>query len=156
MKIKNRSELNFGILIWIVNLLYLFLTVKIKVRSEGVSSRTIPYILCLILGVLGAVQIFKGLNMESKIIKKNESVDKKTVLKVSLLILGYILIFEYIGFLLSTINFLFFMFLILSPENQKINKKRYLFISSIISLSVYIFFKYSLDIMLPEGILGGI
>lgn len=153
---KKFEELKFGILILGVGLFYFIMTMQIETKDTSINSRTLPLMLCMILGCLGIVQTLKGIKGSKKegITKVIKKMDIKTVIKTGMTIVIYILVFEPLGFLLTTGVFLFTMFYILSPEYKKPNLTLYGVISLCTSLGVYLIFRYGLDIMLPQGIIG--
>jgi putative tricarboxylic transport membrane protein len=76
-----------------------------------------------------------------------------SVLLTVLLIIGYIGLMPFLGFLLSSFFYLFIQICMLSPKNQR-NYILFAGVSLIVSIFVYYVFKYLLNLMLPAGILG--
>ncbi|MBF7096640.1 tripartite tricarboxylate transporter TctB family protein [Alkalibacter mobilis] len=153
MSLSKKKEIAFGIIIVILGAFYLFMTYQIESKPGVVDARTVPKILGFLMVLLGGIQIFETLKLKSKE-EESKSIDTGTVVKTSSLILVYIAVFNKIGFLLSTIIFLFLQFSILAPNDMK--GRKYFVINGIIailvSLLVYMSFRYGLKIMLPQGI----
>lgn len=153
MKTEKSREILLSVIILAVAAFYTVMTLIIPVKSSGINARTVPYILCAGMWLLG---IFQFLNARKSDTKKpaGEAVDKMTVLKTAVLIMIYIGFFEMAGFLLMTSIYLFLQFIILIPSESKINYWVYGIIAVAMSAFVYFTFRYGLDIMLPQGIIG--
>ncbi|WP_102347752.1 tripartite tricarboxylate transporter TctB family protein [Bacillus sp. Marseille-P3661] len=117
---------------------------------------------CLIIlsVILIAGGVRKALNATSskEVIEQNEETpstknDNVRVLLTLLSIIIYFLLLNPLGFVLSSILYLFSQMVLLSKNSQR----RYVLfgiVSVVVSVSVYLIFRYVLYLLLPIGILG--
>ena len=155
MRMKKYSELIFGSMILAFGIFYFILTSQLP-RKGTIDSTFIPYILSAIMLLLGILQIGVGVKASKQFNEKSyksENLDYLTVLKTIALIVIYIAFLEPIGFLISTIVFLFLGFILLSPAGEKKNYLLYLVIAVLSSAIIYYVFRNGLNLMLPQGIL---
>ena len=103
--------------------------------------------------ILGICQLVFSQKSSKEPLDKGEGVDIKTVIQTALLIILYIALFDMVGFIVMTILYLFFQFIVLTPSDKKINPVLYGIIAVAVSVFVYTVFRYALDIMLPQGII---
>lgn len=113
---------------------------------------SVTFVLSLVLIIL-SIKNFKmhaaGLNPDSI-----PDCDYKRVLSSIILVLIYVFAIKPIGFILSTLVFLFFQMLVLAPDEQR-NKKeavRLIVVDVIFTLVVFFLFRYGFKIVLPAGI----
>ena len=162
MMVKKYMELYFGVIILVVCAFYFIGTMQVQSKGDVIDSRTVPMILSWIMLILGVLQVLAGLKKAKEFTSSgSEDVasakpDMKTVAKVGIIIVLYITLFQPVGFMIMTALFLFAMFYILSPSYQKPNLILYGVISVVVSVGVYMLFRYGLDIMLPQGIIRGV
>jgi len=152
---EKKKEIIFGIIILAFTAFYYIMTLQVKMKAEVINARTIPYVLCVMFAVLGVSQLVTAFKKKYEEVEEQEQSDSdmKTVIKSAFMILLYVAWFENVGFLIMTIVFLFSMFLILTPNEKKVNYPLYIIVSVAVSLFVYLGFRYGLDIMLPQGII---
>lgn len=80
---------------------------------------------------------------------------RKRILFSILLLAGYVFALRDVGFLITTVVYVTCQALILTkPEDRKKYWIRWLLIALIVAVSVYYLFRYTLNLMLPRGILG--
>ena len=152
---KRYSELLLGIIMFLLAGIYFFLTKSIE-GAGGIDSRFLPFILSAILIILASLQTLKGVKILKEGYKIEEDLDYLTFLKTLSLIVLYIGFLSLLGFILSTIIFLFLEFIVLTPEEESKNYGLYIIISVATSLVVYFLFRSGLNLILPKGIIGGI
>ena len=111
-----------------------------------ISPYLFPLIISFFLLILSISIIMQGLKDESE--KKEKSkIDIKSLLIFGLVCILYLLIFNFLGFVLSTIILLVLLMMLLG-------ERRWLFIllvSVISSLIIYLLFAKYLSVMLPKG-----
>jgi len=155
MRMKKYSELIFGASILAFGIFYFLLTNQLP-RKGTVDAAFVPYILSAFMLLLGVLQIAVGVKASKNFDEKNykpENLDYLTVLKTIALIVIYIAVLEPIGFLISTILFLFIGFNLLAPAGEKKNQLMNLIIAVLASVIIYYVFRNGLNLMLPQGIL---
>ncbi len=153
---KNKySELILGIIIFSLGLFYFLLTNKIPAKDR-IDSRFLPYLLSGFLFVLSAIQISRGWEFikSGKVKKDKEESDYLTFIKTLSLIILYIGFLNILGFIISTVIFLFLEFIVLTPSRIKKNYILFFFISLVTSFMVYFLFRYGLNLILPRGIVN--
>lgn len=159
MKNNRYAELILGLIILTLGLFYFILTNNLPNKAT-IDSRFLPYILSGFLFILSLIQIKTGMKIikDGKRKKSEEDLDYSTFIKTITIIILYIGFLNILGFIISTIMFLFLEFIILTPDRLKKNYILYLFIALITSLLVYFLFRYGLNLILPRGIfnIGGI
>lgn len=152
MKIEKYSELILGFIILFLGIVYFLLTNALPAK-EMIDGRFLPYILSGILIVLSLVQIYRGVKfLRHGGGEETEGVsDYGTFIKSLVNIVLYIGLLNILGFIISTIVFLFLEFIILTPARLKLNYLLYLFISITTALIVYYLFRHGLSLVLPRG-----
>lgn len=85
-----------------------------------------------------------------------EEIEYRPVIYTFLLLLLYTQLLRSIGFLITTVVYLFLQFNVLAPLDQRGRKHQTLYgiISLITTVVVYYLFRNGLQVMLPSGILG--
>lgn len=152
---KRYSELLLGIIMFLLAGAYFLLTTSIE-GAGGIDSRFLPFVLTALLIVLSFLQTFKGVKILKEGYRSKEDLDYLTLLKTLSLIVLYIGFLKILGFILSTITFLFLEFIVLTPEEESKNYGLYITVSLATSFVVYFLFRNGLNLILPKGIIGGI
>lgn len=152
MKTQKVQDTVFGIIVLIIAAFYTIMTFQIKYKPGIVDGRTVPLILSTLMWVLGLAQLVFARKADGKELEKSNT-DVRTVLETGALIILYIGLFELIGFLVTTMVYLFVQFMVLTPAEKKPNLPVYGIVSVAVSLFVYTIFRYGLDIILPQGII---
>lgn len=140
----------------------------IKLTVSKVGADFVPKLVAigmLILSVFYLIQSIKkqiriknGVDKNAPVEKENETEEKKKISPLSVvatvgLLVLYIALLPYIGFLITTTVYLFFqMYLLAAKTERKI--PMFVVISIITSVFIYFIFKYVFYLMLPAGILG--
>lgn len=147
-----------GLFMLVFALFYMLLSLKIpETKSQLFDSRFIPILIgcCMILnGLFYSLSVFRNKEEKFEEVNKVKDFDKKTVISTFIAIISYILLYDILGFIISTFIFLIFEINILSPKYVNKNQKLYLIIAGIFSVGLYILFFYGFSIFLPKGILG--
>ena len=155
MKTQKAYDMLFGVIVLAIAAFYTVMTCMIPLRDNAdvINARTIPFILAALMWILGICQLVFSQKSSKEPLDKGEGVDIKTVIQTALLIILYIALFDMVGFIVMTILYLFFQYIVLTPSDKKINPVLYGIIAVAVSIFVYTVFRYALDIMLPQGII---
>lgn len=154
MKTQKMQDRIFGIIVLAVAAFYTVCTLIIPVKEDSglINARTMPLLLAALMWILGICQLVTARKSDTRPLEKAQR-DLRTVFKTAVMIVIYIALFEPVGFLITTMVYLFLQFIILTPADKKPSRLLYAVISVAVSLFVYTIFRYSLDIMLPQGII---
>ena len=153
---KKTREFATGAFFLAVGLGYLYMTSTLP-RKQFIDAAFVPYILAFIMCLLGVLQMREAKNRgigDSS--GAEDKADYRTVSKTLGLIIAYAAFLEPIGFPIMTVIYLFFQFVVLTPEDKKINYLIYGAIAIITSVTVYITFRHAFDMILPVGLLNGL
>ena len=160
------KELILGVLMFAFGIFYLYHSAGIRTRSTvSVSAKLIPEILGMMILVLGVLQIIGGVRALRRIVLVNrannirhvviDKVEKRHAVPVILtfiVILGYAMAFEWLGFVAASTLCMFCQMWVLSPKGKF--KTAWFFLISLISaIVVYIAFRKGLNLSLPPGIM---
>ncbi|OBX08160.1 tripartite tricarboxylate transporter TctB family protein [Gallibacterium salpingitidis] len=145
-----------GIIFFFVSLAYLFGAYSIETKGiVAIESDFMPKIYGYIL--LGASIILTVTSWrkiaKSEVEMENSSSDIKRVLSVLVLILIYISLIQVLGFIVSSIPFLFFLSLLLTPDYVEKKYWVYLIFSILLPIVAYFGFSYYLNLTMPSGLL---
>lgn len=157
--LKNKKETLIGVGMILFGVFYLLSTLTIKrVPNVTIGAEFIPRIYGYATIILGVIQVAisypRERDRKGKIDEIKEETDGKNVFLAFLTILIYVLIMKPIGFIISSILFLFTMCTIITPAYKKRNYIGYLIFAVVLSLIAYYIFKKVMFLALPEGILG--
>lgn len=148
---------------YICSLLFLFSGIFIFINSidivplmgKDLGSGFMPKVIGVSLVVISLIKLvlvfYNSKNYKEE--TKKEDIDSKGGLLTIGISLFYIITFNFLGFITSTILYLFFQMLILSNEKNR-NIKLFAVISIGFSVFLYILFVYVISKPLPVGILG--
>jgi hypothetical protein len=163
------KEILLGIAMLALAVFYMYYATGIKIRSNvSVSAKLIPEILGLVVGILGVLQTINGVR-HLRLVQREDKEQGKTPVVFSLserrdllpiiltfvLIIGYAMTFERLGFVVSSSLCMFFQIMLLAPRGQR-RPGLFAVISVLVAIAVYIAFRKGLDLSLPPGILEGI
>lgn len=138
-------------------------TIKSKVEM-AVGPDFIPKIVSTLLLVLGAVITFQGYiavraNKNTKQDEQSDENEKgksekwKSAIATMVLMVVYAAVISSVGFLISTTIYAFLQMLLLAPKEKR-NPVKFLIISVISTVVIYLAFTKGFKLMLPAGILG--
>ncbi len=147
----------------IISIVFLLFGIGLYVASLSVTSLIqndvgpafMPKIVAAAIIILAATKLIFALknNSKSYVTKKEVDEDKKGGMLTIAALLLYVTLFDVLGFIVSTVLYLFAQFMILSNKN---NRKISLFgiLAVIVPLIIYFTFVYGFDLILPSGVLG--
>jgi len=157
--IEKYGDIILSCIFIIISIIYYFETLKIRILEiSRYGAQLNPKITALLL-ILISIGIFIGNIKKIKIMNPDIKQDKKELkinsIKVILTILAiflYIFLLEKIGFIITTVLYLFIQLNIFHKDSKKMIL--YLSISIITSFLIYYIFLKYFSLMLPRGILG--
>ena len=170
---KIKKDFIIGLFFLVLGLLYFFSAFSIGTykgyASQNISSAFIPKVLGIFLVLLSASLLLQTYMVwcRLKAARKagRETADPnpgflffkpeeiRSFLAVFGVLIVYITLLEPVGFLLTSVFFLFAAIKIMAPEG-KFNWQVTAIISLVVPVCVYGLFVYGLDMVLPSGILG--
>ena len=162
MRFKKYRDLGFGVAALLFSGFYLYHATQIKTRPKltpgYASARIMPILLGILLAILSVICIIQGIR-QMKAPAKTEETGKKlergdlmAVVFTFAVIIGYIIIMPYLGFILSTIIYLFLQMLILSPKEKR-NIPVFALVTVVFTAIVFVAFRIGLQQLLPRGII---
>lgn len=141
-----------GLLIFIVAAVYLYLSFQLpNYEYAPIDADVIPKGLGILLLVLSVFLFFSRV-VETDAEKAKRNIPKKelgVIAAVFAMIFVYILLFEAIGFIITTTLFIFFCSWFLGYRAWKTN----ILVSLLFPIIMYAIFVFALGIVLPRGIL---
>jgi putative tricarboxylic transport membrane protein len=165
---KETRELYTNIFFLVLSVAYFIGTLSIDSFSpfgnRGLDSQSIPQVLALLLFGFSIMKIVLGvrkINKERSLGNKDDSVsrvhikiNKKLILCIALLAV-YALLFDPLGFIISSCLYLFSMIFMLSAKEKRTKMLLFLIpFSIIVPVLIYVLFSSVLGVILPRGILG--
>ena len=161
MRFRKYRDLGFGIAALLFSAFYLMNAAQIKTRPKltpsYASAQIMPTLLGVILAVLSIVCIIQGIRRmkapdEAEETKKKGKGDLMAVVLTFAVIIGYILVMPTLGFILSTILYLFLQMLILAPAEKR-NYVLFAIVAVVFTALVFVAFRVGLQQLLPRGII---
>ncbi|MGI5987925.1 MAG: tripartite tricarboxylate transporter TctB family protein [Dysosmobacter sp.] len=160
--LKKYRDLIWGLVILAVCGVMFYETTQIRVFAamDGLSSRFFPRIVIAVMVILGGFLTYRGVVhakqyvSEGKEEKTGLSQGNKCVIQTLAALLLYVVLLDPVGFILSTILYLFLQMVILSSKITKKNLVVFALISVVTSVAIYFLFTKAFYLMLPAGILG--
>ncbi|MDR1744614.1 MAG: tripartite tricarboxylate transporter TctB family protein [Planctomycetota bacterium] len=163
------KEMLLGIFMIALAAFCLIASQYIRTRSNiTVNARMIPQLLGLIVIVLGILQVLAGFKYlaaaraqdeaegaTAVAVGKEEKRDAIPVVYTFIIILLYAVLFEPLGFVISSTLCMFAQMCVMSPK-AVFHAGKFFAISLITAVVVYIVFKKGLDLSLPSGVLEGL
>jgi hypothetical protein len=136
--------------------------IKGHAQSNIVNAQLIPRIIGITLIVISGITFIKAL-VKLLLYRKTERNtpakqrdDRITLGCTAALLILYALMFRPLGFIVSSMIYLFLQVLVLTPGEKRTRRVLPIAaaVSVIVTVLVYIGFRYGLEILLPVGILG--
>jgi len=162
MSFKKCKDLILGIVMLLFSGFYLFYAQQIKTRPKltpsYASAKIMPTLLGILLAVLSIICIIQGYrkmtspDTQSDSSKKLDKGDVMAVVYTFAVIIGYILIMPTLGFILSTLLYLFLQMIILSPPEKR-NYALFAIVTVVFTAFVFVAFRIGLQQLLPRGII---
>jgi putative tricarboxylic transport membrane protein len=121
--------------------------------EKDLGSGFFPKIIGLSIFVVAIIQLILTIKREAPKETKNDQEDSKGGLFTIAAIAGYTVLYDVLGFILSTMIYLFIQICILSSKKNR-NYKLFALVSVITPFIIYALFVYVIDMPLPEGLLS--
>ncbi|WP_439236052.1 tripartite tricarboxylate transporter TctB family protein [Lonepinella koalarum] len=141
-----------GFLFFVVGLFYLINAYLIETKHlVSVEADFMPKIYGYLLVVSSAILMLTSLKSQDN--QHNLPTDWKRIISVIGLVFLYVLLMQYLGFIITSVPFLFILTLLLTPNY--INKKYWIYavFSIVLPILAYFIFSYYLNLTMPSGIL---
>lgn len=152
-----------GVFIGIAVLIYIASFSIKKLFISRIGAAFVPQLAAIILLTLSVLLIIQTLLKkedpaeESTVRREPMTKERKqvrfSVLSTIGLLIVYAAVLQYLGFILSTILYLFTQMIVLAGDKKR-NYVTLVIISVVASTGIYALFVYGLELMLPAGILG--
>jgi len=165
MHLKKYGNLYAGIMFLALTVIFAVQVPAIRItRIALVNSMVYPVVILAMLGLLSCTQIWLSVRelKRTKIDDLREAgkgeakkKDSMCVLRTLILSCVYVLLLEPLGFLISSILYVFFQILNLCPRDE-VSVVKFAAIAIISSLVIYVAFRNGLNLMLPAGPLTGL
>lgn len=123
------------------------------VMGKDIGSGFMPKIIGASIIVIAAVKLVLTLISKASDAKASTDDDLKGGLWTIAALLAYVLLFDRLGFILSTALYLFVQILVLSNEQNR-NLKLFAAISVVTPVAIYALFVYVIKMPLPAGLLN--
>ena len=123
------------------------------VMGKDIGSGFMPKIIGTSIIVIAAVKLVLTLMSKVSAAKTKTDDDLKGGLWTIAALLAYVLLFDRLGFILSTALYLFVQILVLSNEQNR-NLKLNAAISVVMPIAIYALFVYVIKMPLPAGLLN--
>lgn len=161
MRFKKYNDLILGAVMLAFALIYFVMTLQIPRKGQMIDATFVPFILCFLLAGVGIFQTIRGIGAAKSYdsstyvaVKAEDRVDVQTVVKTVSLITVYVMLLNVGGFIIMSALYLFFQFIVLTPDRLKKNYVMYGIIAVLSSVIIFAIFRYGFELMLPAGILG--
>ena len=162
MSFKKCKDLVLGIVMLLFSGFYLFYAQQINTRPKltpsYASARIMPTLLGILLAVLSVICIIQGFrkmtspDTQSDSSKKLDKGDVMAVVYTFAVIIGYILVMPTLGFILTTLLYVFLQMIILAPPEKR-NYALFAIVSVVFTAFVFVAFRIGLQQLLPRGII---
>lgn len=131
-----------------------------RTKFVSIGAEFMPEIYGSVLLLLAFCQIYQGFIEAKQFMampeeNEEEKKDTKNVVLTFILIIAYVALMELLGFVVSSMIFLFLMSLLLAPVNIQHNYVAAIVFSVILPLGAYLLFRKILHLSLPIGIIFG-
>ena len=150
-----RNELIAGLAMLGAGVAYLVLTMNLP-RRGSIDAAFVPWVLAVSLCLLGALQLWVWRKLPDKSVEpaeKPEAIDYPTVFKTLALVLLYTALMEPVGFVITTVLYLYAQFIVLTPGEQKVKHLQYALIAIVSAVLIFYIFRHGFDLLLPVGLL---
>ena len=159
---KRCRDLILGVVLLALGIAYTVLAQNIKQGNKLVQrnvgtyahARIVPTLLGVLLIILAIVMIIQGFlklrKQDSEPAKKMSKVDMLSILLTFAAMILYIIILPELGFILSTMLYLFFQITILAPKEKR-NYLLFAIVAVVFTALVFVAFRIGLTQMLPRG-----
>lgn len=157
MLIKKYGDLISGIFTAVLSIVIFVASGFIKQRdNSGVGADFVPRLVSVFVLVLSILLILRGIKAarEHGPIQKEAIAPTYGIMAASfILMVIYVALLSSVGFILTTIVYLFLQILLVSKKEQ-VHYIKFAAISILSAVGIYLLFVHAFGIMIPAGILG--
>ncbi|WP_044469632.1 tripartite tricarboxylate transporter TctB family protein [Mannheimia massilioguelmaensis] len=155
---KYISDKNFlaGFIFFFVALFYLISAFQIETKNlVSVEADFMPKIYGIFLLITAIILMITSFIkiQKTNVIYENKETDWKRIFAVIGLVFIYVLLMQYVGFIITSIPFLFCLSWLLTPLYIKKNIIVYVIFSIVLPVIAYFLFSYYLNLTMPSGFL---
>ncbi|WP_100052183.1 tripartite tricarboxylate transporter TctB family protein [Basfia succiniciproducens] len=155
---KYISDKNFlaGFIFFFVSAFYLISAFQIETKNlVSIEADFMPIIYgSLLLTTSIVLMITSFFKIRNTVVnKEDKETDWKRIFSVIGLVFVYVLLMQYIGFIVTSIPFLFCLSVLLTPLYIKKNYIVYSIFSIVLPILAYFLFSYYLNLTMPSGFL---
>lgn len=144
----------------IVSIFSLLLSAFIFVESLGIKAQMrndmgsgfFPRVIAIAIAVVAVIQLIMALR-EKSLPAKNGKSDVNGGFMTILLVLFYVVAYRPVGFIISTVCYLYLQILVLTPRD-KLNLPFLCGFSFAVPFFIYTLFVYAINTPLPKGLFG--
>jgi phosphate/sulfate permease len=169
--VKKYGDIYSSVFLLLFSVVYFIATFYLREMTvSAIGSEFVPRLVAIGIFILSVALLLKSIKQlklqkyeevkeqqeqSNQEVKSNESSMTKALNVIATigLIAVYIFLMPMIGFIITTILYLFIQFVLLAPKSQR-NYLLFITLAIVVSVSVYYVFKFVLHLMLPAGILG--
>ncbi len=152
------KDLILGTALLVFGIAYTIMAHNLKTRPKLVpsyaNSKIVPTLLGILLIILSCALIWQGIrklnHSDERAVQKMSKVDLLSVILTFAIMVLYIIILPYLGFILSTIIYLFAQITILSPTEKR-NLLLFAIIAVVFTAIAFVAFRIGLTQLLPRG-----
>lgn len=139
---KNRDAV-LGLLVFLLAIFGIFESFNLPVGPSKVPSSFYPLVIFFALGLAGFVLLLKGIYAKEK--QKLPKIKWRLIMPIIVLLIIYVTLLNFIGYLISTVLFFFVAMLLLGVRN----KWQLISVPLSMSFFIYLTFEHGFRIMLP-------
>ena len=159
---KRCRDLILGVVLLVLGIIYTVMADQIKRGNKLVQrnvgdfahARIIPTLLGVLLIILAVAIIIQGIKHfkedDGESVKKMSRVDVFSIILTFAAMILYIIILPYLGFILSTILYLFGQITVLAPKDKR-NYLLFAIVAVVFTIIAFVAFRIGLTQMLPRG-----
>lgn len=122
------------------------------VMKNDVGSAFFPKVISVVMITVALVRLVMALREKEEAAKATDS-DMKGGWETILLMCAYVLAFQPVGFIISTIVFLFCEMLVLTPKEKR-SMPLLAVLALVVPVGIYTLFVYVINTPLPKGLFG--
>lgn len=158
LNFKKCKDLILGVFLLALGIFYTVYAQQIKTRPKLTPSyagaRVFPTLLSILLIILSVCMILQSIRRlkadDTEETQKMSKVDLFSILLTFAAMVVYIIILPYLGFMISTVIFLFAQITILAPKEKR-NYLLFAIVAVVFTIIAFVAFRIGLSQLLPRG-----
>lgn len=161
--LTKHKDLSSGIFLLILGVVMFISAQTIPTGAEmGASSAFMPKVVSVMLIICGTLVAIQGRPRKESVpsgeseAEGGEKSNYKALIFSLIALVIYIALMSSVGFIITTVVYLFVQILIFAPKEKRTKRDLIVFgiVSVVFTVAVYLIFVYGFALMLPSGILG--